>query len=335
MFRQQFGVEDTGQADGALNGDTIDEGNWTSPVDFRPGRYGQDAQALLPLSEEFYDMKVSQTDTRSIGFFNPWVADGASPPDGLSVQAMINVGGTWTDENWTDQPSRVFCRQLNAERVDEIIVVVANAGLTKLPALPDGYLPEVAYNGSYCRGWSGILTGQRTFNGGGPTWQETWGGSIHLTRDQEFDSDQYAGVQYDLDPGHLDYNGEQDQSLDCSGSIPAQSVPFTLGDALFSTLNLEPSWRTDISVPRYFAQSFPFDVEGYGTDTCSTGPVPIAQLIINTNWFQTDDPSSLQPMGIEFDPKAGVYNGGLTFHDNGDPEYTTTLHWTLTPDPDE
>jgi len=46
---------------------------------------------------------------------------------GAHITALIKIGGQWTTENWTDLPYRTYCRDMTAERLEELVLIISNS----------------------------------------------------------------------------------------------------------------------------------------------------------------------------------------------------------------
>lgn len=57
-----------------------------------------------------------------------WRPRSAEQTRGLKLQALIKIGGTWRAvEDWTARPFKTFCRDDQAERIDELVIIASNS----------------------------------------------------------------------------------------------------------------------------------------------------------------------------------------------------------------
>ncbi len=88
-----------------------------------------------------------------------WNPQPASPDavKGIKVQALVKINGTWTQDDWTDKPYALFCRDLNAERLQELVIVVSNSRLDDSAGSfkPPGMAPVLWVSGIGCYQWKG------------------------------------------------------------------------------------------------------------------------------------------------------------------------------------
>jgi len=75
------------------------------------------------------------------------------------VQALIKIGGVWTTEDWTATPLRPFCRDLRAERVEELVLLVSNHEFqNRSHTLRGEDGPLLSFTNLACRGWKAEVT---------------------------------------------------------------------------------------------------------------------------------------------------------------------------------
>lgn len=72
------------------------------------------------------------TPPKSLNLGKTWSAvfPNSNEAKGRSLQAFINIGGIWRREDWTNVPSRFFCRQSSAEKVLKIILIHSNGNFS-------------------------------------------------------------------------------------------------------------------------------------------------------------------------------------------------------------
>lgn len=49
---------------------------------------------------------------------------------GRDLTALIKIGGQWTVENWRNTATRFFCRERNAEKIEELVLIYSNGAYT-------------------------------------------------------------------------------------------------------------------------------------------------------------------------------------------------------------
>jgi hypothetical protein len=108
------------------------------------------------LTSHAYRFTFPDPTVRSVVFRNPYPDRNAWPT--ASVRALVKVGGQWRQEDWTALGSRMLCRDLTADRVEELYVVISNSEHAdrshKLkPAIP----PRLEASNVACRGWQGVV----------------------------------------------------------------------------------------------------------------------------------------------------------------------------------
>jgi hypothetical protein len=54
---------------------------------------------------------------------------------GGHVTALKKIDGTWSKEDWTDLPARIFCRDLASERLQTLVVILSNASIETTSAV--------------------------------------------------------------------------------------------------------------------------------------------------------------------------------------------------------
>jgi hypothetical protein len=110
--------------------------------------------------------------------WNPQTATAAAR-NGIKVQAVIEIEGKQpTVEDWTDKPYATYCRDLTAERLAHLSIIISNSELTDRSGLvtPPGQQPRLVLSNVGCWQWKGEA--QYTAVGGGSTQsdatQVTW-----------------------------------------------------------------------------------------------------------------------------------------------------------------
>ena len=79
---------------------------------------------------------------------------------GARVQALIKIGNTWTTEDWTDRPFVTLCRDVLAERIDELVLIISNSEFkTRDRKLkPPALAPLLWVSNMGCWRWKGTAT---------------------------------------------------------------------------------------------------------------------------------------------------------------------------------
>jgi hypothetical protein len=108
------------------------------------------------LAGHAYRFTFTDATARSLVFHNPFAQEGVWPT--AAVRALVKVGGQWREEDWTTFKTRALCRDLVAERVEELYVVVSNSEHADRehelkPATP----PRLDASNVACRGWQGVV----------------------------------------------------------------------------------------------------------------------------------------------------------------------------------
>jgi hypothetical protein len=76
------------------------------------------------LAVNYYDFSFSnKLDTRSVLFYNPYTANPKA-----HVQALWKLSDdSWTEEDWTPYKFVGLCRDIKAQRITELVVIISNA----------------------------------------------------------------------------------------------------------------------------------------------------------------------------------------------------------------
>jgi hypothetical protein len=200
--------------------------------------------AIGHLAARYFTFFV-EDDVRTLVLHNPFGGDtdydtGAftAPDPAASVQALELVNGTWTREDLTDRPLRVWCRDDDADRIDKLVIVVGNsstdAGHTLTPT------PEPLLLGSNlgCKRWVGTVTGKARDKRGARDVTESW-----TAHDLVFS--QAPGVPYknvfNLTQGTLDW--QVSGTIDETGCTESGSKSYDLAAVGIGQLNLATPFR--------------------------------------------------------------------------------------------
>jgi hypothetical protein len=85
----------------------------------------------------------------------------ADATKGARVQALIEIDDTWTHEDWTKKPYVTFCRDMKAERIQGLIVIISNSEYkdrTHRVKTGGGGLPVLFTSNMGCWQWKGTAT---------------------------------------------------------------------------------------------------------------------------------------------------------------------------------
>lgn len=152
-------------------------GDSASTVTFFNGyTYGLQTETV-PLLNPLFNPPLTLQAGRTLAAFTPTPQERA----GRALTALIRIGGQWTVENWTDRPIRFFCREKNAERVEEIVLVFSNGAytntrapareddnaVTSVFAAPSGLSSRFISSKMPCHQFQGTASGSTTVTGNG------------------------------------------------------------------------------------------------------------------------------------------------------------------------
>jgi hypothetical protein len=108
------------------------------------------------LAAHAYRFTFPDAAARTVMFRNPYPEKGAWPT--AAVKALVKVGGQWREEDWTALKTRTLCRDLVAERVEELYVVVSNSEYDdRSHKLEPATAPRLDASNVACRGWEGVV----------------------------------------------------------------------------------------------------------------------------------------------------------------------------------
>ncbi len=75
------------------------------------------------------------------------------------MQALFSINGVWHREDWTDLYGAGFCRDMKAERIDTLIIVISNSEWQdRRHELKPAEPPRLNVTNVACRGWKFELT---------------------------------------------------------------------------------------------------------------------------------------------------------------------------------
>lgn len=112
---------------------------------------------IEPLALRTYRFRFTDDSARSVAFTNPLLYFPQQPDS--KILALYKVeGDDWTQEDWTDKLSKTFCRAIDDERLEELIVTISNGQWRNrsemLKLSPD---PLLAVTNIGCARWEGTF----------------------------------------------------------------------------------------------------------------------------------------------------------------------------------
>ncbi len=126
---------------------------------------------IEPLSAQYLYLKFTDDAARVVTFNNK---PATLPTDrsALTIRALAKIGGKWqAPEDWTDAPTKIFCRDAKAERLEELVVIYSNSNprrprassaiyLTGLigHSATESFLPTVDVSNAGCWRWEGTAS---------------------------------------------------------------------------------------------------------------------------------------------------------------------------------
>ncbi|HVN77268.1 MAG TPA: hypothetical protein VMT19_13200 [Thermoanaerobaculaceae bacterium] len=127
-------------------------------------------------SVAFWNGVTYDLEQQAVPTFGPFWNPQSTSPDavkGIKVQALMKINGAWTQDDWTNKPYVAFCRDLKAERLEELVIIVSNSRVDDSGGSfkPPGMAPVLWLSGFGCYQWQGTAT--YTFTGGDYTQTDT------------------------------------------------------------------------------------------------------------------------------------------------------------------
>lgn len=158
---------------------------------------------LQSLSAQYFHYTFGDSTARSVGFLNGinfklsnrvwsvvpdfgpiYVFDNAAKPrKGLKIQALLKINGTWetTPRDWTQIPFVAFCRDVPAERLDELVLIYSNSNFQDRDKIAaEGITPTLAVSNMGCSGWKTVDVSFQQTNGVLPL-KITWSAALRRT----------------------------------------------------------------------------------------------------------------------------------------------------------
>jgi hypothetical protein len=139
----------------------------TFPGDFAPRitnsvttLYGGEEDSLEvnlpPLASSYYRYDFAAT-TLDVTFQNTLAGN-----EDARVWAIKQIDGVWkAPEDWTNLESKKFCRNIDAENISQLVLVVSNKNMTA--DLTAEEQPKLVAGTTGCSGWSGTMTATETW----------------------------------------------------------------------------------------------------------------------------------------------------------------------------
>jgi len=131
---------------------------------------------LPRLSIRYFHYDFPDATVSSLGFFNgltrslethlaedygdAYSSRALTGPDtaqGGHVTALVKINGTWKQEDWTSLAYRLYCRDLKAERVESLVVILSNSSIEEISSVwPKGDHPPLLFASNIgCAAWQG------------------------------------------------------------------------------------------------------------------------------------------------------------------------------------
>jgi hypothetical protein len=132
---------------------------------------------VWPLSIQYYQFDFPDATASSVIFYNgiqralnpkpvTWIANfgnilTATPVSdpasikGAHVDALLKIGGKWTHEDWTGLPFKTYCRDMTAERLESLVIILSNSDIASTLQPQGKYPPIVQATNIGCYAWEG------------------------------------------------------------------------------------------------------------------------------------------------------------------------------------
>ncbi len=127
------------------------------PLNAAPHKTYQLSVELDSPAAQYYHFTTDDETISTLAFVNPYTAD--KYPH-VHAQALIHIQGraSWEPvEDWTGR-SRSFCRDLKAERIDELYIIISNDRWQDPRPTIQTPAPTIELTNIACRGWKGEVT---------------------------------------------------------------------------------------------------------------------------------------------------------------------------------
>jgi hypothetical protein len=103
---------------------------------------------------------INFLDTASIFYQTEYL--GLAAYDGMEVHALLKINNVWTEEDWTDESYRIFCRDRKSQRLQELVLIITNGNFKDSQAnfrfKPAGLNPTLQVSPTGCYQWSGTFS---------------------------------------------------------------------------------------------------------------------------------------------------------------------------------
>ena len=256
-------------------------------------RYTMPAQ-VEPLAAEYYHFTFSDASVRSVLFTNPFAPElgGGSPY--VQVQALYQTeGNKWTIDDWTDKHFVPFCRDLIAERVTELTIIVSNSDWEGKKTLEPFQPATLDASNVACRGWQ--VEAQLTNTNKAPSMNVDQTSVVNTKATYELyrEGDQrYHIEQYKLTSGTASWT-HSGQRWSCAGS---GSGSYAVADASLPTMMTVEAYNVGY-LPPYTEGSRKYRAAGSRPShaqptnvsySCPGGSTPETIDIAIDAWLQTD-----------------------------------------------
>ena len=76
---------------------------------------------------------------------------------GAHVEALLKIDGKWTREKWTDAPFKTYCRDLKAERIESLVIILSNSDIETTLKPQGDFPPIVQATNIGCYAWEGSV----------------------------------------------------------------------------------------------------------------------------------------------------------------------------------
>lgn len=192
---------DGGNQDAYYRWDALQEGRklYQQPEDVALAAYQQRREVLLNgdidyavprLGAQYEDYTFTDPNLRWIAFTNPSALIGQmnflyGPNPDFMIQALLKINGEWqAPQDWTNLSYRSYCRDLKAERLEELVLVYSNADKER-PANSVVITPPrmtLSVSNVGCARWDGTATSTATSSSGGNVLTQTWSASVTFGR---------------------------------------------------------------------------------------------------------------------------------------------------------
>ena len=242
---------------------------------------------------------------------------------GAHVWGLLKIGGEWQVEDWTQKRNVGFCRQLDTERVEEIVTIVTNSvfddrGYTlELPAT--NAWPTLQFTNIACGEWQGTVTTMRKLvNEPSEHWEATETNVTFVPAPERTDAAQGGTMTWKVKEGSTTVWSGYEFYNDCH-TLPKQvEVPLSVD---LSGLSIAVVTSESDLLGRYIGTGW-VQHEQQMDYVCTGGGGGSETWYLMNEWWP-------YPQSNEFgvvSPDGRVIEGGL---EQMDGDYTVTANWRL------